>query len=446
MSSSTQTVPDMGARRFKRYLDYKDSGVEWLGEIPKHWEVKRLRSTVTSCQNGLWGDEPDGVHDIACVRVADFDRISFRVDVTDPTFRSIEPNAASARGLRAGDLLLEKSGGGENQPVGAVVMFDHRMPAICSNFIARLTIAKGNDSRFLTYLNATLYAQRINTRHIKQSTGIQNLDSSSYLCESVGLPPESEQRAIAAFLDRETARIEALVAKKEKFIELLRERRTAIIEEIVRGDSESPERRLGYCVDLLPGYAFPSDAFSHDPDDIRLLRGANISPEGVLWDDTVHWPLSEATRFGAYCLREGDLVLGMDRPWVKAGIRVARVTASDLPSLLLQRVARLRAKKGLTQEYLMLILSSPQFRGYFEPILTGISVPHVSPEQVLSFRIRLPSLDVQKTAYQRAQTLLAQIKSMSNVLERSTAVLKELCTALMSDAVTGKIDVRGEVA
>jgi type I restriction enzyme S subunit len=136
----------------------------------------------------------------------------------------------------------------------------------------------------------------------------------------------------------------------------------------------------------------------------------------------------------------------MDRPWVKAGIRVTRVTVSDLPSLLLQRVARLRAKKGLTQEYLMLILSSPQFRAYFEPILTGISVPHVSPEQILSFRIRLPSLDVQKTTYQRAQTLLAQIKSMRNVLERSTAVLKELRTALISDAVTGKIDVRGEVA
>jgi type I restriction enzyme S subunit len=50
------------AGRFKPYPAYKDSGVEWLGEIPVGWEVKRLRSTLTSCQNGAWGDEPDGVH------------------------------------------------------------------------------------------------------------------------------------------------------------------------------------------------------------------------------------------------------------------------------------------------------------------------------------------------------------------------------------------------
>lgn len=72
-------------RKFKPYAAYKESGVKWLGKIPAHWEVKRLRSTVTSCQNGVWGDEPDGIHDIPCVRVADFDRVTFRVRITDPT-------------------------------------------------------------------------------------------------------------------------------------------------------------------------------------------------------------------------------------------------------------------------------------------------------------------------------------------------------------------------
>ena len=69
--------------RFKPYPTYKDSGVEWLGEIPAHWEARRLRSTITSCQNGAWGDEPDGVHDVVCVRVADFDRVTFGVLIED---------------------------------------------------------------------------------------------------------------------------------------------------------------------------------------------------------------------------------------------------------------------------------------------------------------------------------------------------------------------------
>jgi type I restriction enzyme S subunit len=163
--------------RFKPCRAYKDSGVEWLGKIPAQWDLKRLRSTLTSCQNGVWGQEPDGIHDVICVRVADFDRVRFRVDLVDHTIRSIAPSVLAARGLHSGDLLLEKSGGGENQPVGAVVLYDHTAPAVCSNFVARVTVAEGHDARFLTYLHAALYAMRVNTRHIKQSTGIQNLDS-----------------------------------------------------------------------------------------------------------------------------------------------------------------------------------------------------------------------------------------------------------------------------
>jgi len=213
----------------------KDSGVEWLGEIPAHWEVRRLRATLTTCQNGVWGEEPDGVHDIPCVRVADFDRATFRVHMVEPTLRSIEERVASARCLQRGDLLLEKSGGGDNQPVGAVVLYDYEVRAVCSNFVARITVADGYDSRFLSYLHAALYAWRINIRHIKQSTGIQNLDGDSYLRESVGLPSESEQHAIAVFLDRETARIDTLVGEIHGAIDRLKELRTALISAAVTG-------------------------------------------------------------------------------------------------------------------------------------------------------------------------------------------------------------------
>lgn len=151
-------------RRFKPYPAYNDSGIEWLGEIPAHWELRRLGATVTSCQNGVWGEDPDGLHDVPCVRVADFDRLAFRVNFVEPTLRSIEPRLVETRGLRAGDLLLEKSGGGESQPVGAVVLYDHQAPAICSNFIARMTVAAGFDPRFLTYFHAAFYAARLNTR------------------------------------------------------------------------------------------------------------------------------------------------------------------------------------------------------------------------------------------------------------------------------------------
>jgi type I restriction enzyme, S subunit len=195
------TTPDSSRimSRLRPYPAYKSSGVDWLGEMPAHWQVKRLKATVTVCQNGIWGDEPDGERDILCVRVADFDRVALRVDLSNPTLRSIEPGLARDRMLVAGDLLLEKSGGGDLQPVRAVVVYDHNARAVCSNFIARMTVAKGFIPRFRVYLHAVLYAARLNVRSIKQSTGLQNLDSQTYLTEQVALPDSKEQLAIVRF-------------------------------------------------------------------------------------------------------------------------------------------------------------------------------------------------------------------------------------------------------
>ena len=213
----------------------KDSGVEWLGEIPAHWEVGRLRKTVSDCQNGVWGEDPDGANDVACIRVADFDRDNFSVDSSSLTLRCVESRALSTHRLRRGDLLLEKSGGGERQPVGAVVIFADDLPAVCSNFIARMPASDGHSPVFLVYLHAALYSSRINVRSIKQSIGIQNLDSDSYLDELVGLPPLDEQHAIANFLERETAKIDALIAKANDAIAILNEYRTALISAAVTG-------------------------------------------------------------------------------------------------------------------------------------------------------------------------------------------------------------------
>lgn len=205
----------------------------WISSVPDHWIIDRLRWTVTSCQNGIWGDEPDGVNDIPCVRVADFDRKAFKVAQSIPTVRAVTASERSGRTLQRGDLLLEKSGGGELQPVGVVVLYDHAEAAVCSNFVARMRVASGFDPRFLTYVHANLYAGRVNTRSIKQTTGIQNLDSMAYLDERAAWPPLPEQRAIAAWLDDRTKRIDELVAAKRRLIDLLAEQRTALITKAV---------------------------------------------------------------------------------------------------------------------------------------------------------------------------------------------------------------------
>lgn len=205
----------------------------WLLDVPTDWRITRLKTTVAFSQNGLWGDDPDGVNDIACVRVADFDRLRRRVLLEAPTMRSIPGAKIGRRLLKRGDLLIEKSGGGEQQPVGTVVQYDHDTRAVCSNFVARVEPSPGFSTAFLCYLHEALYELRVPHRSIKQTTGIQNLDAESYFNEPVPVPPGASQLRIATFLDRKTAAIDGVIAKKERLIHVLQEKRQAIITQAV---------------------------------------------------------------------------------------------------------------------------------------------------------------------------------------------------------------------
>ena len=233
-----------GVVRPPAYVKYKPSSVEWLGDVPAHWDVIRLKWTTARVVGGIWGEEPNGVDDLICVRVADFDRERFIVIDAPPTFRAVDSTQRKGRLLRKGDHLIEKSGGGENQLVGCVVLFDHEFVAVCSNFVARISISPSCSPRFWSYAHATLYYRRLNHPAIKQTTGIQNLDIAAYFDTRVGLPPEDEQQAIADFLDRATAKINTLVTKERTLIERLKEKRVALISRTVTPWSAA-RRRYG---------------------------------------------------------------------------------------------------------------------------------------------------------------------------------------------------------
>ena len=100
--------------KYQQYAEYKDSGVEWLGEIPSHWEIQSLKRCVTGCVNGIWGLEPtEDSNNITVLRVADFDRNKLEIGEEKLTLRNISSKEKENRLLKKGDLLIEKSGGGD---------------------------------------------------------------------------------------------------------------------------------------------------------------------------------------------------------------------------------------------------------------------------------------------------------------------------------------------
>ena len=153
---------------------------------------------------------------------------------------------------------------------------------------------------------------------------------------------------------------------------------------------------LGDHVELMTGFPFKSANYSQDDSDTRLVRGDNVVQGALRWDNAARWPKELTEEVNQYQLQAGDVVLAMDRPWIEAGLKFAKISVEDLPSLLVQRVARLRAKGELDQSFLFYLIGSRAFTDHVLAVQTGTAVPHISGKQVLSFEFNLPSLHDQR--------------------------------------------------
>jgi len=287
-------------------------------------------------------------------------------------------------------------------------------------------------------LKTDLLAGMMEVRSTGVGTGFLRLQKENRDSTPLPKPPPRTQHRIAGFLDRETERIDALIDKKRRLIDLLEEKRTATITHLT-SVVHAPLAKLGRFANLMPGYAFSSASFSDRG--LRLLRGVNLSPEAVRWDDTVHWVPDDPGVMSTYSLEENDIVLGMDRPWIGGGMRVATISHDDVPSLLVQRVARLRTGPGLDQDFLYAVLRSLAFKAYFDPILTGISVPHISGEQILDYQCPVPTMREQRSIAGDIEHVTGYLNSTTQRLTAQLTLLAECREALITAAVTGEIDV-----
>jgi type I restriction enzyme S subunit len=211
----------------------KDSGVEWLGEVPEGWEKYKLKYLITKPIAGAWGVEPQNdSNDIICVRVADFK--DFGVKTENLTIRNID--AKPEQILVAGDLLLEKSGGGEKTPVGRVVIFDGEFKAVTSNFVSKFSPKRDLIiSEYLLFIFKLINGVKWNFKSLKQTTGIQNIDTYQYMDNWVFIPIKDEQITIVKHIKSEFIILDETIANIEKEITLVEEYKTALIAEAVTG-------------------------------------------------------------------------------------------------------------------------------------------------------------------------------------------------------------------
>lgn len=427
---------------FPPYDSYKDSGVDWLGEVPAHWDLTRLGTRFLERR--------------AKVSDKDFPPLSVTKQGVLPQLETAaKTNDGDNRKLvKSGDFVINsrsdrKGSSGVSKLDGSVSLINIVLePKEIESIYCNYLLKSNNFIEEFYRMGHGIVADLWTTRYDEMKA------------IKIAIPPISEQTAIAEFLDRKTPQIEKAIAQKERLIELLQERRQIFIHNAVtRGldpnakmkhsgvdlIGEIPEHwevnKLGYNLDILSGYAFPSSGFKENG--VKLLRGINVSIGAVRWDEAVYWSEEKTKNLEQYYLNADDVVFGMDRPFIAGGMRIAVVRTEDLPCLLLQRVTRIRAINGLTQDYLLLILKSNLFIDYFTPILSGVSVPHISPSQISSFKCCIPSVSEQKEIVDYIANVSIKTEKAISWKQKEIEKLKEYKAVLINSAVTGKIKVCG---
>jgi type I restriction enzyme S subunit len=411
-------------------------------------DSKALRRHILTLDNGAWGDEPDGAsHERLCIRAADFDYSTLRARVDRAPMRKYDERTATRLRLLPGDLILEKSGGGEGQPVGRAVLFDEFHDAICTNFAARLRPAAHVDSRFLTYLLAHMYSIGVTARCINQTTGIQNLNTDLWLSERVHMPPLVEQRRIADFLDNQVTRIDQLVTLRERQMEALEQHEKASAEAAVWG-SLSSEPRIERVIE--PGPAIPRN-WRAVPNRYLLAERSDLSTDGSeellsVSHLTGVTPRSEksvtmflAETFEGYKrVQEGDLVINTLWAWMGAlGVSKLRGIVSPAYGVYVP----------ITEAY---------HPGYFDALYRSTAYVcemtrhskgvwssrlRLYPDAFLALSAPVPPLIEQERIALEIEHVRNASEPRIAMLKKSVALLQEYKRSLITAAVTGEFDV-----
>lgn len=398
--------------------------------FPTEWPLVRLRHLFRLRHESPSGD--DGI--VTAFRDGE---VTLRSERREEGFTNALQELGYQRVYR-GDLVIHAMDGF----AGAIGV--SKSTGKCSPVCQVLQRNAAVDARFAAY--ALRHAARVG--YIQSlARGIR--ERSTDLRWSVGrdlripVPPADVQRTVADFLDSECDAIERLIADCRSLSSLAGDAAATRVEALLNEHARAyPLAKLSQEVVLLGGFAFDSASFVHGRGDgIRLLRGINLTARGTRWQDVVYWPAERLGEVGRFRLRAGDLVIGLNRPWVTGGLRIAVISEADLPALLLQRVACLRSRPAseLRLPYLKLWLQGAHFQRTVRDD-AAVTFPMLEPVRLMAYRLPIPAASVQVEAVALADDHQQRADALDAEAEALVSRLKEYRNALIAEVVTGKRD------
>ena len=431
----------------KRYPKYKESGVDWIGKIPEHWETLRIKRAV-QLRNERRNDLPEGWPYIG---LEDVESESGKYAPTQNASRQSDDSMVGV--FRTGDVLYGKLRPYLRKAIVAA------QDGVCSTEFLVLSEGRAAASWVQRWLLTPEVTQEI-------EAGCDGAKMPRADWEHVGsipmpLPAAAEQIAISSVLDRATARIDTLIEKKARFVELLKEKRQALIAHVVTKGLDPkvnikdsgvewigrvPEhwyvKRLKYMLTSPLKYGANEAAELDDPDMPRFVRITDIDENDSLRNETFKSLPAAVAR--EYLLREGDLLFA--RSGATAG-KTFLYRSNWGVCAYAGYLIRARLDFNVVHpEFVRYFTASASYWQWLSAVFIQATIQNVSAEKYANLVITQPALVEQRAIVSFLNRETHKIDLLARKVQRSIAILKERRAALITAAVTGQIDLREEAA
>lgn len=448
--------------KYKPYPVYKPSGSEWLRDLPAHWEVQRLRHVSEMRVSNVDKHTKEYESPVRLCNYVDVynnEYITERIEFMSATATLAEIGRFR---LKVGDVLITKDSE-KWDDIGVPALVQHAADDLtCGYHLALLRSSKSKLDG--GYLLRALQSPVVSSQFHVEAKGVTRYGLTHDSVKSVQLPipPLAEQHAIAAFLDRETGKIDALASKKERLIELLQEKRTALISHtIAKGlDPKAPmkdsgikwqgeipahweTRRVKWVAELNPIRTKERIRLAADTP-VTFLPMERVGTDGQI--DTCEKVKVSQVWNGYTYFRRGDILVAKITPCFENG---KGAHLNSLPTEVgfgSTEFHVLRAKPSVHPQFVYRITTDFAFRQRGTESMTGAAgQQRVSADFVANYQIPLPPLEEQVAIATFLDRETAKLDHLVAQVHEVIELLKELRTALISTAVTGKIDVREEM-
>ena len=436
-----------------RYESYKDSGVQWLGKIPSHWQVKRMKFLLSE-KLKYGANESAEFEDKDQPRYIRITDINDSGALREDTFKSLEIEKAQEYLLDDLDILLARSGA----TVGKSYLHkkDKVNVACYAGYLIRARFNKENyDPKFINlFLQSKAYWSWIESVNIQAT--IQNVSAEKYNDLALSIPSLAEQKIITDFLDKRLAQVDALIAKQETLLEKLAEQRVALISHAVtkglNPDVEMKEsgiswfkqipkswdiKQLKFVITKIQTGSTPPSAVPeyYSSDDIVWYGPADFTDENYILNESVK-------KISALAL-EDKVVKPMPKGsimMIGIGATLGKVAITNVDCTTNQQINSLIPIEDVNAKYLMYQLNS--LRDIVKLLSSASTLGIINQEKTKCLKIIVPSLNDQNEIVEFLDKELNEISAIKKSVEQTINKLKEYRSTLITQVVTGKIDVR----